>query len=996
MRNILTTFCCFFAFTILLQAQVPADVMRTEVNRRGFTEAEVSKKLMERGIDINKVQPEDLPGLEQTMQEVIDELEAEKAAKEAAAKPDTLPTRPNDGQPLPPRTPQQRSDTLAVSKPPMLTDTITPIVKPDSVKEIYGHALFRGETALNYDPNAVRPPDSYVLGPGDGVSISIFGNSQASFLFEVSQAGYIQPPGMGRIYLKGTTLGKARTLLRSRFGQYYNFTDGQFDVSISYARGITVNIVGEVSKPGSYTLPATNTVFSALVAAGGPTDIGTVRVIKLLRNGQPTRMFDVYDFLQNPLLETDFFLENNDYIHVQVVESVVEIDGAVRRPYRYELKKGESLRKLIELAGGLKENAYRRTVQVTRFVEDEEVFMDVEYAELLKNNEDFELFPGDIVSVQTIARSYENFVEISGSVDFPGRFQWRPGMRVSDLLQRGVLQRESRRDVAYLFRTLPDESVRLVRLDLETLLKDPESMANLSLEARDRVQIFSQVTFFDQAEIRSSGALRSPVQIPYDPDEGVRVADLVLLSGGLLPNAAEFAYIKRTDPGNRSNIDYIRLNIRQAVADTASIDNRNLRAFDELLVYTNEQFVDDAVVNIYGSVRLPTTLQYDDGLRVSDLIFFAEGLQPDAADFAYIRRTNLESRTPEYIRVDLIQAMQNPEGAANPLLMPFDSVQVLSKTRFLEQATVRVEGAVREPGVYDYDRSLTLQDVLTLAGGLRFGAASNRVEISRVLVRDNQPTQTIVAIVEVNDLFEIVGGTPGGLELEPYDQIIVRNVPDFKLQENVTILGEVQYPGMHPLLGENERLLSLVERAGGLTTRAFADGATLFREQDSVGYIIMNLSEVLRKPDSRFNFILKPGDIIEIPTQQDLVRITGATRVKEMYPEEILKGGAITVPFHKGRRAGFYIRKYAAGIGEDGRFGRVTVQHPNGEIQKTRLFFTPKVRKGSVVQVGTKPEKPKDPEEAPKEPVDWARVVADTIAQATAVLSLILLIQRVN
>lgn len=975
---------------------MPIELIEAAMKERGFTEEEVAEKLLERGIDVDQLKPEDLPGLETTLQEVIDELEAERAAEEAEeAKLDSVPQpAARNGMPD-----QQRTVGTTPKK-----DTIPPIVvekdslpPPRDSGEIYGHSLFRGEMPLNYDPNLVRPPDSYVLGPGDGISISIFGNSQASFMFEISDAGYIQPPGMGRLYLKGMTLGKARTLLRSRFGQYYNFTEGQFDASVSYARGITVNIVGEVASPGSYTLPATHTVFSALVAAGGPTQIGTVRSIKLLRSGQPPRIFDVYDFLQNPLVETEFFLENNDYIHVQVVESLVTIDGAVRRPFTYEMKKGESLRKLIQLAGGLKENAYRKNIQVTRFADDEEQFLDVDYTDLINSDTDFEVLPGDVVFVSTIARPYENFVEVNGAVDFPGRFQWSSGMRVSDLLNKGVLQRESRRDVAYLFRTLPDESVRLIRLDLEALLKDPSSMANLNLEPRDRMQVFSQITFFDKAEISSIGAVREPVSIPYDPDNQVRVSDVVLLSGGLMPNAATYAYIKRTDPGNERNIDYIRLNIREAIADTASIENRSLRAFDELQVYTNEQFVDDAVVSIYGAVRLPTTLQYDDGMRVSDLVFFAEGLKPDASDFAYINRINLENQTPEYIRVDLQAAIENPESAANPLLMPFDSVQVLSKTRFMEQATVSVSGAVRAPGVYPYDRSLTLRDVLTLAGGLRFGAASNRVEISRVVVRDNLPTQTIVAIVEVNDEFEVPGGRAGGLELEPYDQVIVRNVPDFKLQENVTILGEVSYPGVHPLLGENERLLSLIDRSGGLTNRAFPEGATLYREQDSIGYVIMNLAEVLRKPDSRFNFILKPGDIIEVPTRQDLVSIVGATRAQELYPQEVVQGkSGITVPFHKGRRAGFYVRKYAAGIGEEGRFNRITVLHPNGEIQKTRFLFTPKVRSGSVVRVGVKPEKPKDPEEAPKEPVDWARVVADTIAQATAVLSLILLIQRVN
>ncbi|MBR9922662.1 MAG: hypothetical protein GYB31_17660 [Bacteroidetes bacterium] len=1020
MRNFFLIICLVLGGISLLSAQTDPEALQNQIESLGLDEEEVMARLEDKGIDIETIGPEDVDEVQAALEEVIAEMTAEKAAQSGAspaaaeaagnaaggAVNDAVEAQKSAASDSTPQATSPSTDTLMSGDDVVasMADSLTDLPKDElPPPNIYGQSIFREEGAtVDVDALNVKPPPSYVLGPGDEVAISVFGASQASFNFQINGQGYIQPPGMGRIYLKGITLASAQDLLASRFGQYYSFGPGQFEVAVSYARVVTVNIVGEVFNPGSVNVLASNTIFNALVAAGGPNEIGSLRRIKLIREGEEPRIFDVYEFLNNPQVENQFYLQENDYIHVPVNRKVVSISGAVRRPMQYELTSDENLIDLVELAGGLEDNAYLKSVQITRIADDQQQIIDVNLRELIDQGSDFELKGADNIVISKIAKPYENFVEISGEIEFPGKYQLTNGMRVIDLVNKGNLEVESRRDIAYVFRTSADQTVELLAVDLESILEDPNSDANFELQPKDQIRIFSKVTFVDKAKLSTTGAVRQPIEIPYDPNADVTVWDMVLLSGGLEQNAAEFGYLKRTDPANAKNVDYIRVNVFNVVADSSSLDNIALRPNDQLIVYTNEQFYDEALVQVSGAVREPGAFDYDENLRVTDAIYFAEGLKQEAAEVAYLYRTNLQTKETEYIRIDLAEVMENPASAQNVMLEPLDELVVLTKTDFIDETEVQVSGSVRKPGTYKFNESLTLKDALTLAGGLKLGAARNRVEVSRVLIRNNQPTQTVVAIVEVDENLETVNGGDGAaFQLQPFDQIIVRNVPEFKMQENITLEGELNYPGTHPLLSDNERLSSLIERAGGLTDEAFAEGATLFRSEDGVGFIIMDLESALKKKGSRFDYILKPGDIISIPDKKDFVTVEGETKANELYQDEIIASGKIVVPHHKGKRARYYVRKYAAGVGEDGKASKITVQHPNGEVKKTLNFglflIHPKVRKGSVVTVGKKPVEPVD-ETTPseKEDIDWGAVVADSIAQATAILSLILLIQNVN
>jgi protein involved in polysaccharide export with SLBB domain len=909
----------------VLNAQVDKNALqqqaRAELQRRGVDEAAVRAKLLQRGIDIDNVQPEQLASLQPTIEAVIQEVEAEKA-KAAPAAPSAAPT--------PEKTPAARpgAPTNAAAPGTLNTYEIQEKVKQGaSVEEaiselaarpadslppaqVYGQHLFRNKSlAIFRTTNEVKPPDSYVLSAGDEITVSVFGASQFDSKFEINREGYIQPSGMPKVFLKGVRLGQARDLLRNRFGQFYRFAPEQFAVSLSTARSLTVNIFGETVNYGSFAISAVNTAFNALVAAGGPTDLGTVRNIKLIR-GRSTRQLDLYEFMNNPGIQYDFFLEDNDIIHVPVAERVVGISGAINRPFRYELINGENLLKLLEYAGGLRANAYREIVQVRRFAADKQLLIDVNLADLVAKKQDFSLLNGDEVIVREIPSPMDNTASIEGAVELPGKYALRETPRVSDLLKKGLLRREARRDLAFLSRLNPNQTRRLVQLDLEAILANPGSAQDLPLQAQDQLVVYALARYTDRSSFSVRGAVRDTLSgVPFPSDSTITLQRALLLAGGLRSDANDMGYLVRSNPNN--------------------------------------------------------------------------------------------PKEKQYLSVDLMAALRDANSPQNLVLQPFDEVVALSRLAFTDAATVAVGGAVRSPGTFAYGRNMRLREAIVLAGGFRLEAALNRVDIFRVEIRENQPTRTIVNTIEVDNNFFAPGNASEKIELQPFDEVVVRTVPEFEFQQFVELQGELRYPGRYALISDNERLADLIRRAGGLSEEAFPEGATLLRNAGQRGYVVTNLPEALRQRSSPHNHILKEGDVVTVPKREDLVGISIAnTRAAEAYRQDFLPSGRINVAYRAGRRAGWYIREYAAGFDKkNAAKTKVTVVHPNGKISRTvnlGLFkIYPKVKKGTLIAVGGKQPKPEKPEKE-KKSVDWDKRLTQILATVSTLATVALAVSALR
>ena len=877
----------------------PETQARQELANKGISEEDLTQRLAEKGVDVNNLKnmsPSEAMEVQDIIEQTIEEMEQEKVAEPQEPKLDIEPEVDSD---------EDANDLKNVDLEKSPKDSL-PTVDPLEVEgEIYGQHIFLGRSIPVYNQSKdVRPSEDYVLGPGDEIFISIWGYSRLEESLEVTEEGFVFPKRMPRVYVKGFTLKQVKTLLKRTYSRYYRFDDNEYSIALKFSRVINVNIFGEVNNYGGFTMPAVNTAFNALVAAGGPTEIGSVRRIRVIR-GRDVKELDTYKFLTDMVYQPDHYLQNNDIIQVPVAQHVVEVRGLVQRPYKYEILEGEGLKDLITFAGGLKKEALQKKILVKRFENDEQITLDVDYLDLKRTNQTFPLQNGDLVLIDSISVFNRNMVMVSGSVSVPGEFELPSNRMLSSLIPRIGLSRGSRTDVAFIKRSNPDGTFGFYRINVNEVL---EGSKDFELQGADELIIYGLADFVDAPMFEVEGAVRNPSEFEYTFDSRIRVEDAVILAGGLTPDADKVAYVIRQDSSTFNELQYIRINIRDAI--------------------------------------------------------------------------------------------DNPEGLSNIEILPNDVLSIGSliekdQTRFID-----VAGAVRKPGRFAFGQGMTLRDAIDLAGGFAFNAASNRIDVFRVKIEDNEPTKTIVATAQLDRDLNLIGGQDG-IDLFPYDQVYVREVPEFEFQRNITIKGEVRYPGTYAIAGDNERLVTAIERAGGLTTEAFIEGATLFREMDSIGYVVIDLSEAMVKSSSRHNILLKEGDRIEIPKQRDLVRIIGYTNAAELYPDKILKqNNGIAVPFHPGRNAKYYIDEYAAGVGENGDACSVTVEHANGQIEFTRnygLFKSyPKVKKGSVIRVGQKVTEEEKQEAKDKEEVDWGKIFANSVAQATTILSLILLLQRID
>lgn len=935
-------------FCISLNAQIP-DLLnagtkakaQSELSKRGITEQELADKLAEKGIylsDINNLSAEEAVKFQFEIQQAIAELQAEKNITlpvdvQFKANDPTVrrPRYQNDtilpGQQQPTSTPVKGSGKavvdedisndsipyVPVSKTSKTTSTQSSIkAQPlDLSGLIYGQEIFKNKSVETYTKSEnIKPPDTYLLGVGDIVNIHIFGRSRTDYKnIEINPKGYIQLGPFPRIYIKGLTYEKARQVVRQTLQNYFIFEPNEFEMTIDYSREIGVNIYGEAEQIGTFNMPATNTVFNALVAAKGPNKIGSVRNIKLIR-GKNTRIVDVYQFINNPAIAQDFYLEQGDIIHIPIADRVVSITGAVRRPLRYELLPSEQLMKLIDYAGGLREDAYKKTIQIKRYLDDKTKIIDVPLTALLEAKQDFALMSGDEVSIKTIPAPFQMTVSIDGQVDLPGTYEYKDGMHISDLLDKGKLKFGAKTDLAFMLRLNIDGTFSVNRINIKSILESPGSEANILLKPQDKLTVYALSAYIDAASISASGAIRRPVNVAFDPARNYRVSDLIILGGGLQPDALDFGYIKRINKDNYVERDYILFNTKKAI--------------------------------------------------------------------------------------------ENPGGKDDIVLEPNDEVYMYNDRSFFDQTFVMINGAVRHPGTFAYGPGVKLKDIVILAGGFKQEAATNRIEVFRVVFDENRPTKTIVATLTLNRDVTL-NSDEANYELKPFDQIQVRTVPQFELQQNVTVEGAVQFPGQYALIKRNETILDLLRRSGGYTEEAFINGVTLYRSHENTGYIIFRLDKALKNPRSEDNLILKEGDKISIPKIKDYISIEGLTDAKELYEQKLIaSNNRINVAFVPNKNAKYYVDEFAAGVSKDGSRARITVEQPNGRIQKTKNFFLfkvyPKVEKGSVVKVGPHPPQRvrlgSDGKPLPKRaPINWQKTITDIMSQGTAVLSFILLVK---
>lgn len=892
-------FILLFGFVLMANTgysqQVSEDQARAMLAERGISEDTLRARLVAKGYDPDNITADQLEEFQTVVIETVSEIEADMAAQKAAggaskgensAPADTMPS--GDDKP---------ADKLGE----MVVDT-TPL-------PIYGQEIFRNNSISVYQKASdLAAPETYVLGTGDKIGVIGFGRSQFEQILTIDEDGFVHPgERLPKILLRGVRLGDAKELLYQRYSQNYVISRAEFQVTLNKARMMTINVFGEAIATGSFTLPGINTAFNVISAAGGPTEIGSVRRIKVIRGNQ-TIPLDVYEFMNDPGIAKDFFLQNNDYIHIPVAKKVVSIKGAVIRPMTYELLDEENLTQLLEFAGGAKANAYLSSVQVTRYMNDGAVITNVNLKELTESGGDYVLFNGDVVEIKTISGGVQNIVTVEGAVRYPGEYERRKGMRVADLVNESVLRSDARLDFAYLLHYQEDGTYKYERLNLEEAITNPGSASNVELSNLDMVQVMTLKSYVEPGTFSVIGAVQQPDTFAFNPDGRLRLEDALLLAGGTLNDASDFGYLLRQDPR--------------------------------------------------------------------------------------------EPKQVEYIHLDLKAAMEDPVSNANIVIQSGDQINVFSKGGRRDEVTVSVFGAVRNPGEFSYGEGMRLADLISLAGGFKFEADNDRIDIARSFFHHKDQVRIQQLTTSLPRDFELYYERDSSKVLAPFDHVFVRAIPEFELQRTVRVEGAVKYPGVYTLLEDKEKIYDLIERAGGLTGQAFPEGAKLFREGDGTGLVVIDLHDILRNNNIPSNITLRAGDVIEIPKSRALVTIDGNVSLDDAYSKEFLKNGkSISVAYRGPKTARYYVNNFAGGVSETGTMNKLKVQYADGRVQKTGKFLLvfnkhPKVQKGAVITVGAKKVKP--PREKSEKKTDWGFVLRDTLYQATAILTLLILVDQLS
>ncbi|MFM2230254.1 MAG: hypothetical protein RL607_1512 [Bacteroidota bacterium] len=555
--------------------------------------------------------------------------------------------------------------------------------KEERAVTVYGQELFRKGDLKIYERSLdAKAPANYELGVGDELGISIFGVSYYNTVAKVDSRGRIELGQLGSIYVKGLAFDKAKTLIKTALSNNFNMSANQLEISLAYSRSITVNIVGEVFKPGSYKIPALNTAFNALIAAGGPTDIGTLRNIQLRRNGKVIKIFDIYAYLQNPVADDNFFLQDNDYLVVGTVGKLVSIDGAVKRPMTYELLPDEELFQLINFAGGLNANSMASRSQVKRYVGKNLSLFPINLDSLMELNQDYKLKNGDAVNIRNVNSDLENSVVVKGPVYFPGIFPIVEGDRVSELINKaGGLREQILLKRAYLVRTENDETLKYIPLNVETIIDNTAAESNILLKKNDVLLLYSESDFLDKFTISVNGEVKNPVTLAYK--DGLTLGDALVLAGGIKISAElTKVEISRSNifapnykPGEPYKASIMELTIPNEITGNEEALNTPLLPFDIVSVRRIPNFELQKTVTLVGEYKYPGMYVIQDkGFTVNDVVKLAGGFTeyafPEGARF---ERPNLPGG---FLVFDMKKAMNRRGSMYNYTLKEDDIITV--------------------------------------------------------------------------------------------------------------------------------------------------------------------------------------------------------------------------------------------------------------------------------------------------------------------------------
>jgi polysaccharide biosynthesis/export protein len=723
---------------------------------------------------------------------------------------------------------------------------------------------------------------SYVVGPGDGLTINLWGSVASRINRVVDREGRVSLPEVGPIMVSGETMDAVQQRVQQALRT--QFRDVSADVSLVRLRTVRVYVVGEVKYPGAYDISSLSTPLNALIAAGGPVKEGSLRLVKHYRGKELIQNVDLYDLLLHGVRSDLERLENGDTILVPPVGPEVTVEGTVRRPAVYELHGEKTLAQVLQLAGGILPTAALRHIEVQRVEAHEKRTMLSENirdpkgsAEINQKLESFAIHDGDVIHIFPIAPYNVDAVYLEGHVLRPGRYSYHPGMRLSDLVSSySDLLPEPATHYAEIIRLkAPDYAPTVESFDLSAALAHPDSSPKL--DPLDTVRIFSRFDFHNAPTVTVAGDVRNPGT--FRTSGVVRVRDAVFQAGGIAPDAyLGSAQLVRNLPDGKLKI--MSVNLREAL-NGDPLENVLLESRDRIMVQRNPLKADPPSVYVEGEVVRPGRFPLTANLRISDLVGLAGGLKRGAdREMADLTSYNVSGTNPasaEHQQINLAAALKETP-ASNPVLTDGDFLTIRQVPGWKDiGASITIRGEVTHPGTYGISQGERLSSVLERAGGFLPTAYPQAAVLERQDVRMLQQKSRNELIQEVQ-----------------------QNATQAKVSINEG--AEAQAALQNAALQQHKQVLEALRNA------------------PITGRLVVHLNSNLRSFAKSIDDIqVRAGDTLFIPKRPDFVIVTG----------QVYNSNAIT--YEPGKSAGWYLSR-AGGVTGLGNKKAIFIIRADGSV----------------------------------------------------------------
>lgn len=648
-------------------------------------------------------------------------------------------------------------DDFTVEGERRFSDTTNKTVQVANPKKIFGLEIFNNGV-LSFEPNInIATPVGYIIGPGDEININIFGYQEAKYNLRVGPEGDINIPYVGVMYIAGLTIEQATAKIRSRLSTsgYSNIKTGltKVAVSIGRIRSIKVTVLGEVKKPGTYTVPSLATAFNALYLSGGPTEMGSMRNVEIIRGGRVIDILDIYDFLVKGDQKGNINLRDQDVIRIPAYKVRVSLEGQVKRTGLFEMKPGETLLTLLDFAGGFSDSAYTASITGYKLTDVENKIVDIDQTQY----DTYKPTRSEAFVVKKIVGRFINRVSIAGAVYLPGDYEVTDGMTVRDLIVKARgLKEDAYNSRGLILRQKEDLTPEYVSFSPLDVMRNTAD--NIVLRPNDKVSISSVAELRENRTVSINGEVRKTGI--YQFAENMSLKDLILLAGGFtdaaIPQRIEVARRIKKDTFNIADIQIAE------VMDVSSLNDLQqrgadikLQPYDAVIVRRNPGFMPQINVSVEGEVVFPGSyVLVNKNDRISNLIKRAGGLTLQAYEQGgYVTRKNNKNilnevntekvnriqktlkdttggleqqleRTVDQIAIDLSSILANP-GSKNDLVLEEGDVITIPK----EKMDVRISGQVLFPTRVVFDGTLDLEDYLGRAGGIADNARKGKIYV---------------------------------------------------------------------------------------------------------------------------------------------------------------------------------------------------------------------------------------------------------------------------